>query len=65
MRTTIAVIAPLLMLAALAAPAWGQEAVTRFVVSEKTDAVAVYRGSVPALTPVASIKVGRELWRAR
>lgn len=49
-----------IVLVALAAPAHGQETVTLFVTSEKTDAVTVYRGVVPALTSVASIKVGRE-----
>jgi DNA-binding beta-propeller fold protein YncE len=37
-----------------------QEHVTLFVVSETTDTVNVYRGPVPDLAPVASIKVGRE-----
>lgn len=36
------------------------ERVTLFVTSERTDVVTVYRGAVPALSQVASIKVGRE-----
>jgi YVTN family beta-propeller protein len=44
----------------LAAPAAGQERVTLFVVSEKTDTVGVYRGVVPDLALVKSIPVGRE-----
>lgn len=49
-----------LALASLASPARGQEAVTLFVTSEKTDTISVYRGRVPDLTLVRSIKVGRE-----
>lgn len=52
------------LLLALAAsvplPAQGGEVVTLFVTSEKTDTVNVYRGPVPVLTLVRSIKVGRE-----
>ena len=43
-----------------AVPALGEEAVTLFVVSETNDIVSVYRGMVPDLRPVRSIKVGRE-----
>ncbi|HET7876813.1 MAG TPA: YncE family protein [Methylomirabilota bacterium] len=46
--------------AAAAAPAAAAEAVTLFVTSEKTDSVGVYRGTVPDLKLVATIKVGRE-----
>lgn len=52
-------LALLLALAVPASLARGEE-VTLFITSEKTDTVAVYRGPVPHLTPVASIKVGRE-----
>lgn len=38
----------------------GEEVVTLFVTSEKIDTVSVYRGRVPDLTLVRSIKVGRE-----
>jgi DNA-binding beta-propeller fold protein YncE len=41
-------------------PSTAPERVTLFVTSERTDAVTVYRGTVPALARVASIKVGRE-----
>jgi hypothetical protein len=44
----------------LAAPAAGQERVTLFVVSEKTDTLGVYRGVVPDLALGKSIPVGRE-----
>lgn len=51
------------LLLALAAsvplPAQGGEVVTLFVTSEKTDTVNVYRGPVPVLALVRSIKVGR------
>jgi YVTN family beta-propeller protein len=53
-------LALLLALVTLVAPARGEELVTLFVTSEKTDAVSVYQGSVPDLTLVRSIKVGRE-----
>ena len=45
---------------AAGSPAGGQETVTLFVTSEKTDTVSVYRGAVPKLELVKSIKVGRE-----
>ena len=44
----------------LAVPAAGEEQVTLFVVSEKTDTVNVYRGRVPDLNFVKGIAVGRE-----
>jgi YVTN family beta-propeller protein len=51
----------LLLFLLLAAPsAWGEETVTLFVTSEKTDTVNVYRGTVPKLEEIKSIKVGRE-----
>jgi len=51
----------LLLFLGLATPhAWGQESVTLFVTSEKTDTVSVFRGIVPNLELVKSIKVGRE-----
>ncbi len=50
----------LLALAWVPPPAHGQETVTLFVVSEKTDTVGVYRGTVPALALVREIPVGRE-----
>ncbi|MBI4635769.1 MAG: hypothetical protein HY727_05415 [Candidatus Rokubacteria bacterium] len=50
----------LLLQTLLAGPAQSGETVTLFVTSEKTDTVSVYRGPVPHLTRVASIKVGRE-----
>jgi YVTN family beta-propeller protein len=43
-----------------AAPARAQEAVTLFVTSMKTDTVNVFRGRVPDLAFVRSIRVGRE-----
>jgi DNA-binding beta-propeller fold protein YncE len=53
-------VAVMLLAASVPLPATGQEAVTLFVTSEKTDSVSVYRGTVPDLTIVTSIKVGRE-----
>ena len=62
MRTRAALLgaAVVLLVALAAAPARAQEAVTLFVTSEKTDTVGVYRGTVPALSLVREIKVGRE-----
>lgn len=51
-------LATALLLPREASPA--PERVTLFVTSETTDAVAVYRGLVPDLTPVRVIPVGRE-----
>ena len=50
----------LLLYGLLPSPARGQETVTLFVTSEKTDTVNVYRGTVPDLTLVTSVRVGRE-----
>ena len=50
----------LLLSLAPVAPAAAQEVVTLFVTSEKNDVVSVYRGPVPNLVPVATVKVGRE-----
>lgn len=53
---------PLLVLVAVLTPrpGAGQETVTLFVTSEKTDTVGVYRGTVPDLSLVRAIAVGRE-----
>ncbi|MBI3454939.1 MAG: hypothetical protein HY002_04035 [Candidatus Rokubacteria bacterium] len=57
-RLTVAL--PTLLVATLATAAAAQERVTLFVTSEKTDAVSVYRGAVPDLALVATVRVGRE-----
>lgn len=53
-------LALMLLGVALASAASAQEAVTLFVTSMQTDTVGVYRGGVPDLRLVASIRVGRE-----
>jgi YVTN family beta-propeller protein len=55
----LAVALALLAVALLPAAA-AQETVTLFVTSEKTDTVGVYRGTVPDLSLIREIKVGRE-----
>jgi len=56
----LGVVLGVLLLLPAAAPAAGGETVTLFVVSERNDTVNVFRGRVPDLAPLASIRVGRE-----
>ncbi|MEK7423666.1 MAG: hypothetical protein AAB131_07465, partial [Actinomycetota bacterium] len=56
----VALLLALVLFGPLTLPARGNEVLTLFVTSETTDTVSVYRGSVPDLTLVRSIKVGRE-----
>ena len=59
-RALVVAVAAALGVAATAGPGAAAEAVTLFVTSEKTDAIGVYRGTVPDLALVATIPVGRE-----